>query len=449
MPNTASKIFGDVRIVERVPTWRGHKYILSYLLLDHEPSVDELVACHQWAREEQLQNPRVISPSVMRWSSLFNPRFFRATTMDRSVGGKDCGVLQLAWTNPESELNLLDLTRFWLESVTFLAGVTLSAAIVQSRHSKGTIGSKYDRLWEAGVLADCGIAPELQVLGLLPEVKSLADTTNISDVDRLLRVRGLFMSVLTKLACSRDALATMRAGALTTAQKDRFGFVDSLRQDCGSKLRALIVYGSSISGSSFADYDVLVIVDDPESFLRRFAGTSPTWDGKELNIGVYSPEELVVMQRLSGDNLADYGVCLFGETLAVCKPLGQLIARNFSFGVVRQRQQLGMLSRATEPPLPSDDDRRNLYDYFVKIPANVAKGTFGAMGNRLPKEAVLKWLRDEVKFDAPLEQQRAVSDPVRPLAASALATGAVLETLNERLKLVHPVEFVPVQTEVR
>jgi hypothetical protein len=44
MPNTASKIFGDVRIVERVPTWRGHKYILSYLLLDHEPSVDELVA---------------------------------------------------------------------------------------------------------------------------------------------------------------------------------------------------------------------------------------------------------------------------------------------------------------------------------------------------------------------------------------------------------------------
>jgi hypothetical protein len=79
----------------------------------------------------------------------------------------------------------------------------------------------------------------------------------------------------------------------------------------------------------------------------------------------------------------------------------------------------------------------------------VAKGTFGAMGNRLPKEAVLKWLRDEVKFDAPLEQQRAVSDPVRPLAASALATGAVLETLNERLKLVHPVEFVPVQTEVR
>jgi hypothetical protein len=29
MPNTASKIFGDVRIVDRVPTWRGHKHILS------------------------------------------------------------------------------------------------------------------------------------------------------------------------------------------------------------------------------------------------------------------------------------------------------------------------------------------------------------------------------------------------------------------------------------
>ena len=41
---------------------------------------------------------------------------------------------------------------FWLQSVVFLAAVTLSAAIVQGRWSRGTIESKFDRLWQAGDL---------------------------------------------------------------------------------------------------------------------------------------------------------------------------------------------------------------------------------------------------------------------------------------------------------
>ena len=445
---SAHRIRGDVRIVRRVPTWRGQDYRLSYVLLEQEPTVDELVAASKWAQQEGLENPRVIAPSMMRWSSLFNPRFFRAVTGDLRSAGKDSSIPQLTWTNTDWGPDRMDLTRFWLESVMFLAGVTLSAAIVQSRHSAGTIGSKYDRLWEAGVLADCGVASELQVLELLPAVRSLAADSEITEVDRLLMIRGLFMEVLTKLAPSGGTLVNMRAETLTPAKAERFGFLDSLCQECGPKLRALIVYGSSVSSSSFADYDVLVVVEDPKSMLRRFAGTAPVWGGKELNIGVYSPDELLVMQRLSGDNLADYGVCLWGETTVVRKPLGQLVARNFSFGVVRQRQQLGMLSRAAEAAATAGDNLRNLYDYFVKIPANVAKGTFGALGDRLPKEVVLKWLRDEVNFDAALEQQRAVLDPVPSLAASALATGTVLEVLNNRIKFVRPLQAEPIHAEV-
>jgi hypothetical protein len=321
----------------------------------------------------------------------------------------------------------------------FLAGVTLSAAIVQSRHSAGTIGSKFDRLWEAGVLADSGVAPELQPLKLQDAVGSLARDAETGDVERLLAIRRLFMAVLAQLAPNQGQVTTMCRGSLQPGTEDRFGFVDMLHEACGSHLRAVIAYGSSIASATFADYDVLLVVDDPDVALRRLAGSSPTWHGKELNVGVYSPLELVVMQRLSGDNLADYGVCLWGETPTVHKSREPLLARNFSFGVVRQRQQLGMLSRAVGNPFPADgDDRRNLHDYFVKIPANVAKGTFGALGKRLPKERVHAWMRDVVGFDATREQQRAAGgDPAGALAAATLATGGVLDALNRQVNIVH------------
>jgi hypothetical protein len=144
------------------------------------------------------------------------------------------------------------------------------------------------------------------------------------------------------------------------------------------------------------------------------------------------------MQRLSGDNLADYGVCLWGAAPVMRKSVHQLLIRNFSFGILRQRQQLGMISRAVGVPVPADrDDRRNLYDYFVKIPANVAKGTLGALGERWPKERVQEWMKSEFGFDAISEQLRAkLGNPAEALAHSALATGNVLAALNQRVHLV-------------
>lgn len=449
MSSNEPKLVRHVRIVERDPTWREQPYTLSYLLLDAEPTPPELLAIYKWADRMQLQNPRAISPAMLRWSSLFNPRFFKAVTKDMALTKEeDHGKSTLVWTRAEPELEQLDLTRFWLQSVMFLAGVTLSAAIVQSRHSSGTIGSKYDRLWEAGVLAEKGAAPELHALELKHAVKSLASNTSIADVERLLMIRRLFMLVLEQLAPGNGSMEIMRPEKMTSDVAEKFGFVDMLRTECGSSLHALIAYGSSVSSSSFADYDVLVIVESPELVLRQLAGKSPMWKGKELNVGIYSPEELMIIQFLSGDNLANYGLCLWGEAPVVKKRFAPLIARNFSFGTVRQRQQLGMINRAVSPLVTPGDDRRSLFDYFVKIPANVAKGTFGAMGQRLAKENILEWMHNEVHFDATYEQQRVSYDPQSAITASMLATGRVMEALNAKLQLVDSVDCSPTSTEV-
>lgn len=422
---------GLIRSVERPPTWRKEPYTLSYLFVQRELGADELVDLLEWAAEARMPNPRVITPDIIRWSSLFHPRFYLSVHESAPAAPEP-----LEWQMDGLPATLKALTRLWLQSILFLSGVTLSAAIIQRRFSAGTIASKLDRLWEAGTLASAGVAPELASLELHESVCSLAaDSRN--DIARLLSLRELFMHALELVAPKEGTVETMHQTTPVTFGDNRFGFADMLRKKIGSDLRAVVVYGSSVSSLQFADIDTIVVVDDPISVLSRLAGSSPIWKGKELNIGVYSPEELLVMQRLSGDNLADYGICIRGEAAVVRKPVSDLLARNLSFGVVRQRQQLGMLSRVVSSNDSQAPDRQNLYDYFAKIPANVAKGTFGAIGRRMAKEEVHAWLVSETGFDTPTIQRRAAQGYVaEALASSALVTGKTLSALNSTLSIV-------------
>lgn len=421
----------SIRSVERPPTWRKEPYMLTYLLADREISAVELIRLLEWAVEGRMPNPRIITPEIIRWSSLFHPRFHLSVNESAQMVPE-----RLEWQMEGLPVTLDELTRFWLQSTLFLSGVTLSAAIIQRRFSAGTIESKLDRLWDAGTIASAGIVPELASLGLHENVSLLA-ATDSDDIIRLLYLRKLFMHALELVAPEEETVETMRQCVPAEFGDDRFGFTDMLGKKLGNDLRAIVVYGSSVSSRQFADIDTVVVVDDPVAALLKLAGSSPVWKGKELNIGVYSPDELLVMQRLSGDNLADYGLCLRGEAVVVRKPVSSLLARNLSFGVVRQRQQLGMLSRVISSNDSRSPDRRNLYEYFVKIPANVAKGTFGSIGRRMAKEDVHAWLFSKTGFDTPAGQRRAAYGHVaEALASSALATGKTLSALNSTLSIV-------------
>lgn len=419
-----------VHTVTRPPTWRPQPLTLTYLLLSGEATGDELVRAYSWALDESLPNPRAIAPSTLAWSEYLNPRFYaavgrgtnpplRSPTSDDDSGRRD-GVTRL--------------TRLWAESVLFLAGVTMSAAIVQSRWSAGTLASKYDRLWQAGRLAAEGVLPELARLKLERQVSALS-ASRMSDEDRLLSLRALFQDAIGALSLSSRVETTQMSAARGKGSFDvtaRFGFLPALCSLVGGDLTAVIAYGSSVSSATFADYDLIIVSRRPEATLRRMAGLSPAWRGKELNVGVYSEAELWAMQLLSGDNLAGYGLCLFGGVDVPLKPIEHLLLRNLSFAAVRQRQQLGMIPVALEHPRGHNGDNlHNLFGYFVKIPANVVKGTLGATGQRLAKEYVYRWLYDHCGFDTLGAQQRAESGfPGVALADAAVATGRAMYILN-------------------
>ncbi len=426
-----------VRRVDLPPTWRREQFSLHFLMLRDEPCGAALLEVYRWAQAQGLANARAITPMTLLWCSLFHPRFYAA--MAHEPGMAPQGRIRLTG-EADDAVSLADdsaTCRFWLQSVVFLSAVTLSAAIIQGRWSHGTLASKYDKLWRAGEIARLGAVPELAGLELCGRVQALAAQTSAQAIDRLLAIRLLFEEVVAILARGVSARPVLMTPLhASDPRRARFGFIDELREQVGG-VRAIVVYGSSVSSEHFADYDLALIVDDPQSVLRALENRCPRWNGKELNIGVYSPDEFWRMQLLSGDNLAGYGLCVYGEVQVPDKPAAALLARNLSFGMVRQRQQLGMLCQAVAP-LPDDgDDRRNLYDYFIKIPANVVKGTFGAVGRLRPKEEVQRWLAERCGFDTAGEQARAAAaGPALPLARSAVATGVALRTLNDELGIV-------------
>ncbi len=427
-----SDIEAKIHSVVRPQTWREEPYSLSYILVNREINAKELVGFLRWAVDSGLPNPRVITPELIRWSSLFHPRFFKSVHTDCPIV-----VAPLKWRNDNLSNDFKFLSQLWLQSVLFLSGVTLSAAIIQHRFSSGTIGSKLDRLWDAGSLSISGVAKELNSLKLHDRVSALASDGS-DEITQLLAIRETYMEVLECIAPRSGTIEMMRQQSLSVSYSDgRFDFIKGLRKRLGSGLKAVVVYGSSVSSDKFADIDAVVIVEDPISTLLQLAGTSPSWMGKELNLGIYSPSEFLIMQYLSGDNLSEYGVCVWGELEVIHKRIPDLLARNFSFGVVRQRQQFGMLSREVASTENLSLDRKNLYEYFVKIPANVAKGTFGAVGKRFPKERIHDWLLSTIGFNT-LESKNLASSGgvVRALASSSLATGRSLLELNKVLGVV-------------
>jgi hypothetical protein len=134
--SVSSCIF-DVRTIQHRSTWRSSPLSLTFIQLAEEINGDGLLAVYEWARERGLPNPRVICPSVLRWSSLFHPAFFHSS---RSGASGERPSIIFPKDHPLNDVD--SLTLLHLQSTLFLAYVTLSAAILQSRWSFGTLASR-------------------------------------------------------------------------------------------------------------------------------------------------------------------------------------------------------------------------------------------------------------------------------------------------------------------
>ena len=401
-------------MVTQPPLWdQAAPERYTYALYDHDLDEEQLLRFFQTARVLGLVNPRPISRSLLGSAAAYHPAFFRAMT--RTASEQD-----------DAERQLLHL-----RSRIFLAGCTLSAAIVQLRYSPATIRSKLRHLW-IGMRHARAMGLEVDSAAIEDAIIDVA-TSGAHDVDRLIALKDLFQAALRTLFATHvawDEKATDES-LLTAGERERFGFVDELRELLGVGLRAILVYGSSASGDAFADYDVIAVVDDAHRGLRMLTGRDLHYRGKPLNLAIYDEEGFRLYQLACGDNLDANARCLFGGLKLLLKPRDALLERNFSFGYLRMRQLLGMAAH-----LAASDDRRvadraELFEYFIKVPMHIYKGIVAVRGEPVGKDRLRGLLRERWGYD--LDRQRdaiARGDAVAAMCRAYLATRAVLKDLG-------------------
>lgn len=431
------------------PRWTGDtpgQY--SYLFLNQELDLAEFRGLYPRLIQEGWVNPRVFSPIALEMASLYHPLFFYAVVHRASAAmpaplHRYLNNVHALHLTQEVSNSASSPVHFWLQSVVFLAGVTLSAAIIQNRWSSGTLLSKFARLWQAGCVGRHGLVSSIDGIGLCEHVERLVKTP-MHPLECFLELKEIFAQAVTCLARGVSAtMTTLTPASLTREQQARFGFVSDLRQQIGSNLLVVLVYGSSVNSQAFADYDLILVVRDAGKVLRQLAGSHPSYQGRELNIGVYQEQDFWNYQLLSGDNLTDHALCLHGEVVVPIKSRHDLVARNFSFGFVRMRQLLGMAAFAANHVLQEPgDDKRNLYEYFVKIPLNVIRGLQGAIGDPMPKEAVHGWCQSVLGYDVARETELCRQGKAsEAIAAAAWATQQVMVEYNRQLHVFDSVPF--------
>jgi hypothetical protein len=414
------------------PTWKSDRQpLFTFVMFDGELTPAQLLEFLRVVEALGVPNPRPLTRHLIEVASLCHPLLFkRLARSEHAPPGLRAAKLLV---RPEAALPPAT-HRYYMQSLLFLAGCTLTPAIVQGRFSTGTIDSKLLRLWQAAHYArrfDFQDLRELELERVVLESVSRGSTS----MDSLIAIKRAYGQALRALS---DGLAfeplSLRASRLTAAQRRRFGFVGWLRERLGQNLECVIAYGSSVTSQAFADYDLLVVVADADAALRSLAGTRPRFGGKELNLGIYGADDFVSFQAMSGDNLDEAALCLYGAAEIPIKAVPDLTVRNLSFGFVRLRQIVGLAGfLAARPVRELDAADLSLYGYFVKIPVHVMKGMRSVRREPVTKDLLHAWAARDLGYDLDSQLELLSSGRLaEAMARACCATDRMLVHLNDR-----------------
>ncbi len=447
---TVSLKYAGGRIVALPATWRDEGPTLyTFALFSEELTRSELLRFFEVAIVLGLPNPRPVSVPTLRLASLFHPLLY-ARFANRRANPLQSPHLQTSLDHldafrlrvqPRTDV-CVPTARYYLQSLLFLAACTLSAAIIQDRFCEATIASKLGRLWQAAQYVRRFGLGRADPTALERFVVECAGRTERSPYERLFAIKREYGRLLRALAYPRmGAVQVLQAKALSTNEQLRFGFITDLRHRLGDNLRAVIVYGSAVTSHRFADYDLLIVVGREEEAVRTLAGSRPSYNGVEMNCGIYDADDFLVFQCMSGDNLDVNARCVYGEVETLIKPAEDLMLRNFSFAFVRLRQLLGMAAYLSKHGVHPDlGSQSNLYEYLIKIPMHIMKGVRQVAGEPIDKDYLNSWTTRSLGYDIQ-DQLRSIGArrADRAIANAYLATHGVVAHLNERYKVFEPV----------
>lgn len=420
------------------PNWRNEGTVTyTFFFTKSELQKEKHVEFYAICKKHDIVNPRLFTPELLRFSSLLHPSFFHSLkTKKHHLQSYTDTLVPFKIQRTTSNVVPVDSVRYYLQSLLFLTGVTLSAAIIQNRWSYGTIESKLNRLWQAGKIAETSALDDLAALNICEFVLQIAEKRFTNPLECLFELKFFFSKILNVLFKEvKMEMRTLTPTPLNDAQIQRFGFVDQLKEVLKDNLQAIILYGSATNSEQFSDYDLIIIVKDLKAGLEVMAEKSPEYNGIELNISLFDKTDFTTYQLASGDNLMDHALCLYGEAQVPHKPENDLLARNFSFGFIRFRQQMGMAAHVNKND-QLEDSKVNLYNYFIKIPLNVSKGIMGCSGSVTNNELLKSWFIDQMAFDVEALKEKSLhGNHAEAIAIASWATCEVMKYYNKKLAL--------------
>lgn len=449
--NSVDKIFKNWHksyaghdVVYMPPGWKDLFPVpYTFVYTTTELTAEEYVAFFRCCFQHQINNARLFTPRTLQYSSCFHPSFYRAVQKNKPGdinNGSDVAMNMSSLKMNEhasQELNFPSIS-YWLQSVVFLAGVTLSAAIIQNRWSIGTLESKLNRLWQVAQYKNLPGLESLKELNIEEFVLKCGDQLT-SNPKHVLKDLKIFYSQVLKcltsdIPCVKKELKKIK---FTEDQKERFGFIKELQSMLGKNMQCVIAYGSSTNSIQFADYDLIIVVKNISLALDNIAGTAPQYNGLELNISLFDEADFNYYQLASGDNLANHALCLYGSVMVPHKPATDLVARNYSFGFIRFRQLMGMAAHYGNIS-SNTDDKLNLLNYFIKIPMNVFKGIQGCYSTIGTNEEVKEWAKTIIGFDVNAQQLKAKEGySMDSIANAAWATQEVMHWFDKKYAIFY------------
>jgi hypothetical protein len=438
-----------IRKIELPQSWRADAPLgeINFMLFAEEFGRNDIVEILKYAKEENIVNPRPITKKIIAYCSILHPRLYFSAKKQIHNPTNSEALTAFLQTIPEGKLgesykglSKYNLVAEYYNSLLFLSGCTLSAAVIQNRYSEGTIDSKLNRLWQFLFYWENAMPPSEIFSAIKKEVVSIGNNTTISISDKLYAIKKLYAQCFEELAQNTLTLEykTIKAKKLGKTDAAKFGFMEELKNSLGANLQCVLVYGSSVTSNSFNDYDLIIVVTDEDAAFKILKGTSPKYNNFDLNISVYSIESFKTYQIFSGDNLDLNVQCIYGTAAVPIKSKETLVLRNFSFAIIRLRQLLGMASFLSQEGKHFGlTGNENIYHYFIKIPMHITKGVRSAFNDSINKEWINNWTMETFKYSIPDQMTLCTEQRTwQAIANSYIATLQVMDALNKQYSFI-------------
>src|SRR5438552_4286422 len=234
--------FAGATLVTMPPTWKATvPGYYTFVFFDEDLTREELARFFGQALALGLTNPRPVSRSLVEIASLFHPLLHQRTTAEK---GSDFASRLGRGKWMDDTTRHLATPQTYMQSLLFLAGCTLSAAVIQDRFSSGNIESKLARLWQAAQYARRGMLRGVDAGEVEAFVVQCAGDTDA--YRQLIDIKKMYSKVLGIIGGEiRTESKPLDARWLSTNHRERFGgVIDVVHRLLPGEVECIIAYGS-------------------------------------------------------------------------------------------------------------------------------------------------------------------------------------------------------------